>query len=140
MSTVRRLSDLPGWAQALLEETRVAHLGLLDEQGAPRVQPITFARVGETLVSAIDDKPKQRTPARLARLRSDPRATVTVDRYDDDWTKLAWVQVLATATIRDLDPTSLAALQRRYPAYTTPPPGPLINFRPVRILCWRASE
>ena len=140
MATVRELSDLPGWAQALLDDTRVAHLGLLDEQGAPRVQPITFARVGETLVSAIDDKPKRRTPARLARLRSDPRATITVDRYDDDWTKLAWVQVLATATIRDLDPTSLAALQRRYPAYTTPPPGPLINFRPVRILCWRASE
>jgi PPOX class probable F420-dependent enzyme len=139
VATVRRLSDLPGWAQALLDETRVAHLGLLDEQGAPRVQPITFARVEDTLVSAIDDKPKQRVPARLARLRADPRATITVDRYDDDWTKLAWVQVLATATIRDLDSASLAALQRRYPAYATPPPGPLIVFSPLRVLCWRAS-
>jgi len=141
VATVRQLSDLPGWAQALLDDTRVAHLGLLDEQGAPRVQPITFARVGETLVSAIDDKPKQRTPARLARLRSDPRATVTIDRYDDDWSRLAWVQVLAEATIVDLHAEALAALQRRYPVYrATPPPGPLINFRPVRILCWRASE
>jgi PPOX class probable F420-dependent enzyme len=137
--SVRELSDLPGWAQELLEETFVAHLGLVDESGHPRVQPITFARVGETLVSAIDDKPKQRTPARLARLRRDPRATVTIDRYDEDWTKLAWVQVLATAAIRDLDATSLEALQRRYPAYATPPPGPLIVFAPLRVLCWRAG-
>ncbi|MDA0170224.1 pyridoxamine 5'-phosphate oxidase family protein [Solirubrobacter taibaiensis] len=136
---MRHLFELPDWASELLDETRVAHLGLLDESGHPRVQPITFARVGDTLVSAIDDKPKQRVPARLARLRADPRATITIDRYDDDWTQLAWVQVLATATIRELDPTSLAALQRRYPAYATPPPGPLIVFSPLRVLCWRAS-
>ena len=115
--TVRELSDLPGWAQALLEETRVAHLGLLDEQGAPRVQPITFARVGETLVSAIDDKPKRTTPARIARLRSDPRATVTIDRYDDDWTRLAWVQVLADGAILDLRRRGARGAPARYPAY-----------------------
>jgi PPOX class probable F420-dependent enzyme len=137
---VHRLSDLPGWAGALLDEARVAHLGLLDGSGHPRVQPITYARLGDTLVSAIDDKPKRRTPARLRRLRADPRATVTIDRYDDDWTRLAWVQVLATATITDLHPPALAALRARYPAYATAPPGPLITFTPVRILCWVAQE
>ena len=141
MPTVRQLSDLPGWALALLDETFVGHLGLLDEGGHPRVQPITFARLGDVLVSAIDDKPKRTTPARIARLRSDPRATVTIDRYDDDWSRLAWVQVLAEASIVDLHAEALAALQRRYPVYReTPPQGPLVNFRPVRILCWRASE
>jgi PPOX class probable F420-dependent enzyme len=136
---VHQLSDLPGWAQQLVDEARVAHLGLLDEDGHPRVQPITFARIGDVLISAIDDKPKRRTPARIARLRADPRATITIDRYDDDWTRLAWVQVLATATITDLHPEALAALQARYPAYATPPPGPLLEFRPLRVLCWRAS-
>ena len=91
----------PTGRRHLIEEARVAHLGLLDEDGHPRVQPITFARVGGSLFLAIDDKPKRRTPARIERLRSDPRATVTIDRYDDDWTQLAWVQVLATATIHD---------------------------------------
>ena len=140
MPTVRQLSDLPDWALALLDETFVGHLGLLDEDGHPRVQPITFARIEDTLVSAIDDKPKQRVPARLARLQRDPRASVTIDRYDDDWTKLAWVQVLATATITDVHPPALEALQRRYPVYRDmPPPGPLIVFSPLRVLCWRAS-
>ena len=58
-----------------LAEIPVAHLGLLDEAGRPRVQPVTFARVGETLVTAIDDKPKRgmpatRAPAPRAPLRS----------------------------------------------------------------------
>ena len=138
---MRELSDLPDWAQHLIEEARVAHLGLLDEDGHPRVQPITFARVGGSLFLAIDDKPKRRTPARIERLRSDPRATVTIDRYDDDWTQLAWVQVLATATIHDTHDAAMQALRDRYEAYRLKaPPGPLIEFTPVRVLCWRASE
>src|SRR3954463_9381382 len=96
------LSELPVWAQALLEATPVAHLGLLDEAGRPRVQPITFARVGEALWSAIDDKPKRRTPKRIERLRRDPRATITVDHYEDDWSRLAWVQAVGRVDVLDV--------------------------------------
>ena len=103
------LSDLPDWAAALLEEIPVAHLGLLDEDGEPRVQPVTFARVGDAIVSAIDDKPKRGVPARIERLRRHPRAALTVDRYDADWTRLAWVQVLGDVTIEAVDRESLAA-------------------------------
>jgi PPOX class probable F420-dependent enzyme len=135
------LADLPEWAAALLEELPVGHLGFHDEDGHPRVQPVTFARVGDALVSAIDLKPKRGVPARVRRLERDPRATLTVDRYDADWTKLAWVQVLGTATVEPLDAAALAALQHRYPAYRDrPPPGPLIRLSPSRVLSWRASE
>src|SRR5438034_11804759 len=41
--------------------SRVAHLGLPDEQGAPRVQPVTYARVGPALWSAVDDKPDRKS-------------------------------------------------------------------------------
>jgi PPOX class probable F420-dependent enzyme len=134
------LTDLPGWAAALLEQTPVAHLGLLDEDGEPRVQPITFARLGDCIVSAIDAKPKRRTPARIERLRAHPRAALTVDRYDADWTQLAWVQILGDVTIEDIYPEALEALQHRYPAYRDrPPPGPLLKLRPKRVLYWRAS-
>ena len=78
----------------------MAHLGLLDEDVRPRVQPVTFARVGDTLVTAIDDKPKRGMPARVRRLRERPAVALTVDRYDDDWTRLAWVQVLGEAIDR----------------------------------------
>src|SRR3954463_528942 len=99
--------DLPDWAITLLEEIRVAHLGLLDEHGDPRVQPVTFARVEDVIVSAIDDKPKRRPgelPARIRRLRQHPRVALTIDHYDDDWTRLAWVQLLGDVTIEPVDP------------------------------------
>jgi PPOX class probable F420-dependent enzyme len=134
------LDELPPWAAALLDEIPVGHLGFHDEDGHPRVQPVTFARVRDTLVSAIDLKPKRGTPARIERLRRDPRATLTVDRYDADWAKLAWVQVLGTAAIEPIDEPALRALQHRYPAYRDePPPGPLIRLSPTRVLTWRAS-
>jgi PPOX class probable F420-dependent enzyme len=121
----------------------VGHLALLDEDGHPRVQPVTFAldAAANTLVTAVDAKPKRAgTPARIKRLRADPRATLTVDRYDDDWTALAWVQVLAHAKVGELHDEARRALERRYPQYqTTPLTGPLITLSPLRIVSWRAS-
>jgi nitroimidazol reductase NimA-like FMN-containing flavoprotein (pyridoxamine 5'-phosphate oxidase superfamily) len=132
--------DAPDWALALLEEIPVGHLGFHDEDDHPRVQPVTFALVGGTLVSAIDLKPKRGTPARIQRLRRDPRAALTVDRYDADCTKLAWVQVLGTVSIEPIDEPALLALQHRYPVYRDQvPPGPLIRLSPRRVLTWRAS-
>ncbi|WP_053225666.1 pyridoxamine 5'-phosphate oxidase family protein [Solirubrobacter soli] len=133
-----RSSTLEPWEAALLDEIPVGHLGLLDEGGNPRVQPITFARVERVIVSAIDDKPKRGVPARIERLRKHPRAALTVDRYDADWTRLAWVQLLGDVTVEDVDEDSLAALAARYPAYReTPPRGPLLKLRPERVLSWR---
>ena len=106
------------------------------------MQPVTFARVADTLVTAIDAKPKRAgIPARVRRIEANPRVTLTVDHYDDDWTKLAWVQALAHATITHLDDRARAALEAKYAQYreSTPLTGPLITLSPLRILCWRAS-
>jgi PPOX class probable F420-dependent enzyme len=131
---------LESWEAALLDEIPVGHLGLLDEAGNPRVQPVTFARLDDAIVSAIDDKPKRGIPARIERLLRHPRAALTVDRYDADWTRLAWVQLLGDVTIEHVDERSLAALAARYRAYRdTPPNGPLLKLRPERVLSWRAS-
>jgi PPOX class probable F420-dependent enzyme len=142
----RTLEQLSGWAIELVDSARIAHLGLLDADGAPRVMPVTFARVGGALWSAIDQKPKRvhgESVARVRWLRASPRAALTVDRYDDDWCRLAWVQVLCAASVVDVVGRDdvLEALARRYPAYReAPPPGPLIELRPERILCWRAGN
>src|SRR3954451_7955050 len=136
------LDDLPAWAAALLDEARVAHLGLLDEDGAPRVQPVTYARAGDVIWSAVDEKPKRvagQLPARLRRLRADPRVALTVDRYADDWSRLAWVQVLGEIAVVEADPEALRALAARYAPYRERPPrGPLLRLDPVRVLWWRA--
>jgi PPOX class probable F420-dependent enzyme len=138
------LTDLPGWARGMLEEARVAHLGLLDDRDRPRVLPITFALDGEELWSAIDDKPKRPgEPARVQYLRRNPGAALTVDRYSDDWDELAWVQVLGEVSIVDTAdaPAALDALRTKYEPYrASAPPGPLLRLTPERALWWSARS
>jgi len=123
---------------------RVGRMGLLDEEGAPRVLPVTFVVAEGRIWSAIDQKPKQaEEPARLRYLRRDPRAALTVDHYSDDWGELAWVQVLGTVRILDLaeGAAGLGVLSAKYEQYLEqPPPGPLLALRPERYLWWRAAD
>jgi PPOX class probable F420-dependent enzyme len=143
---VRRttLEELPGWAGALLREAPVGRLGLLDGDGAPRVLAVTYAVHEGALWSAIDHKRKRdpgREPARVRWLRRDPRAALTADRYDEDWSRLAWVQVLGEVSLRESagEPAAMAALVAKYAAYAAdPPPGPLLRLEPQRVLCWSA--
>jgi PPOX class probable F420-dependent enzyme len=141
---VSKLAELPAWAADLLDNARVARLGLLDEQGHPRVLPITFAVAQGWVWSALDEKPKRAPGDELARvrfLRRDPRATITVDRYAEDWTELAWVQILGSVRIIKTDeaPAAIASLVAKYPPYRrSPPPGPLLALDPARCIHWRA--
>ena len=140
------LETLPDWARELLESEPVGHLGLLDDAGHPRVLPVTFAVVEGKLWSVIDDKPKRVPGTKLARvrwLRERPRSALTVDRYSDDWTRLAWVQAIGETAIVDIggNDAVLEALSARYPAYREqPPPGPLLRLTPARCMCWRARS
>jgi PPOX class probable F420-dependent enzyme len=141
----RTLEELPSWAAGLLDEARVARLGLLDEDGRPRVLPVSFVVHAWSLWTAVDRKPKRdsaREPARVRFVRANPAAALTVDRYDDDWSSLAWVQVLGEVVVLPVDgeAAAVAALAAKYPQYERePPPGPLLRLEPRRVLCWSAT-
>jgi PPOX class probable F420-dependent enzyme len=138
------VAELPQWARALLEGARLAHLGIVDDHGGPRVLPVTYALSGDALVSAVDQKPKAVAPDRLARVRwltARPRAALTVDHYEEDWSRLAWVQAIGEVSIVDRAdaPDALAALAERYPQYRDhAPTGPVISLAPDRLVWWRA--
>jgi PPOX class probable F420-dependent enzyme len=139
------LDDLPAWARALLERERIGHLGLTDGKANPRVLPVTFALAGGVLASAVDEKPKRAPGNEIARvrwLRHRPAAALTVDHYDDDWSRLAWVQALGPVEVADAadHPQVLTALRAKYAPYRDRvPPGPLLLLRPRRVLWWRAG-
>src|SRR5437667_3503133 len=85
-----------------LERQRVGRLGTADAAGRPYVVPVCFAVVEQRIYVPIDAKPKRGNPRRLARLRNlraRPEAVLLLDEYDEDWTKLGWLMVRATATI-----------------------------------------
>jgi PPOX class probable F420-dependent enzyme len=138
------VAKLPEWASELLERSRVARLGLVDDDARPRVLPVTYALAGDMLVTAVDDKPKQVPGDRLARvrwLRARPHAALTVDHYEEEWSRLAWVQAIGRVTILDAAnaPDALAALAGRYAQYRDrAPSGPVLSLMPDRLVWWRA--
>jgi PPOX class probable F420-dependent enzyme len=139
------LETLPRWARELLDSEPVGHLGLTDDDGRPRVLPVTFAVVGGEVWSAVDEKPKRVPGEDLARvrwLRARPGSALTVDRYSDDWNRLAWVQVIGETAVVEVagHERVLEALAARYPAYRErPPQGPLLRLVPNRCIYWRAQ-
>jgi PPOX class probable F420-dependent enzyme len=138
------LAGLPGWAGDLVIAARVARLALLDADDRPRVLPVTFALADDAVWSAIDQKPKRaREPARVRWLRRRPEAALCVDVYDDDWSQLAWVQVLGRIEVLEIEaaPAAADALASKYGQYREqPPPGPLLRLAVDRVLSWRAAR
>ena len=122
----------------------MAHLAFVDDRDRPRVLPVTFAVAGGTAWSVVDDKPKSTPePARVRYLRRRPEAALCVDRYDDDWSRLAWVQLLGAVDLLDPAdaPDAMSALAARYAPYRERrPPGPLLRLAPERALHWRAVD
>ena len=81
---------------------RAATLATLDGDGRPHLVPITFVLSGDELLTAVDHKPKTtRALKRLANIRHDPRVTVLVHSYDEDWAKLWWCRLRGHARIID---------------------------------------
>jgi PPOX class probable F420-dependent enzyme len=138
------LEELPGWALELINSERVARLAFLDASDLPRVLPITYALAGGAAWSAIDHKPKRASePARLGYLRRRPEAALCVDHYDDDWSRLAWVQLRGRVGIVPLEQggAGLEALIARYAPYRERrPPGPLLRLEIESASCWSAHH
>ena len=79
--------------------------------------------------------------ARVRWLRRRPGAALTVDRYDEDWSRLAWVQALGQVSIEENAPEDvLEALVAKYRQYEDEAPGgPFIGLEPRRFVHWRAG-
>jgi PPOX class probable F420-dependent enzyme len=123
-----------------------ARIGRLATQGpdGPHLVPFCFVLEDDRLYSAVDRKPKRQ--GRLRRLRNvsrDPRVSVLVDHYQEDWSRLWWVRLDGAA--RELEPgveteRALALLAAKYPQYRRqPPPGPVLRIDILRWRGWTAT-
>jgi PPOX class probable F420-dependent enzyme len=125
-----------------IASARVARLATHHPSGAIDLEPITFALVDETIVTAVDHKPKRtRRLQRLENIRRNPDVTVLVDHYADDWRALWWVRLRGDAEVHDtVPPDVVAALSDKYEQYRQQPPaGPAIVVRVHDVLVWNAS-
>jgi PPOX class probable F420-dependent enzyme len=106
--------------------------------------PICFVVDGETLYSAIDDKPKRTTELkRLENLRAHPHAAVLVDVYREDWSRLWWVRLDAKGRVVAEGPERDRAIQllvAKYHQYRRAEPGgAVIALDVYRWAGWSSS-
>ena len=143
--------------EELLRETRRGVLATIAPDGRPRLVPIAFSfaisLTGDSknlvLYSALDEKPKSvADPRDLARVRDvleRPEVTVLVDRWDEDWSRLAWLRLQGTADL--LEPgdqqaaehaTAVGLLRARYPQYASHrlEDRPIMRIRVTRAVSW----
>jgi PPOX class probable F420-dependent enzyme len=122
-------SALTADASAFVAEGRVARLGTADARGRPLVVPVCYAFDGRRWYSATDGKPKRATGRPLERVRNieaNPRVSVLIDRYDEDWRRLRYVIIQGQAELLadgEEYAYALGLLTAKYPQYAQVPVG-----------------
>lgn len=144
--------------RAFLAEARTATLATTGPGGRPRLVPCCFAlRPGDDrgrpiLYTPLDEKPKRtadvRAMARVKDILVLPDVTLLVDRWDEDWSRLAWLRLIGTAELLEPEPREAAEhqlavglLRERYPQYTghALESLPIICVRIERAVGWEAT-
>ncbi|MFD5319333.1 TIGR03668 family PPOX class F420-dependent oxidoreductase [Streptomyces sp. NPDC127098] len=131
-------------ARQRVSEARVLRLATVDADGSPHQVPATFAAQGDTLVIAVDHKPKRhQNLKRLRNIAANPKVCVLVDRYDDDWSQLWWARGDGTARVLEGDARRgpVEWLSEKYEQYRDhPPEGPVIEITITRWTGWAFAD
>jgi PPOX class probable F420-dependent enzyme len=109
--------------------------------------PVVFAVSGgpngATIYTAVDAKRKStQRLRRLANIAANPRVSLLVDHYDDDWTQLWWVRADGLAEVHETGEEmaiGYALLRRKYPQYERIAlDGPVVTVDVQRWSSWQA--
>jgi PPOX class probable F420-dependent enzyme len=130
-------------AVAMFAESPVAMLATVGSDGAPHVVPVVFAVHNDVVYTAVDAKRKttQRL-RRLANIEGNPKVSMLVDHYDDDWTQLWWVRADGVAAIHhsgEAMAVGYSMLRKKYVQYQRIAlDGPVVTIDVQRWSSWNA--
>jgi PPOX class probable F420-dependent enzyme len=121
----------------------VAALATVGSDGAPHVVPVVFALHDDVVYTAVDAKRKTtHRLRRLANIAANPRVSLLVDHYDEDWSQLWWVRADGVAAVHDSGEqmaTGYALLRQKYTQYERIAlNGPVVTVNVVRWSSWEA--
>jgi len=146
LGTMERLErlELSVGTLRLIRSARVARLATADRSGQPHVIPICFAFDNKDFFSPIDEKPKRVAPRKLKRLnniRENSQVSLVIDRYDENWRRLAYVLIIGRAKVMhrgEEHRKAVALLRRKYSQYRQMAihERPMIVISPRRVITW----
>jgi PPOX class probable F420-dependent enzyme len=131
-----------------VQQQRVARLATADAEGRPHAVPICYAFDGARFYTPLDEKPKRVSAMQLKRVRNiqaRPEVSLLIDRYDDDWSQLAWLRIAGRAELLLPEVTdhiqAVALLRERYPQYRTMAleQSQIIALNPTSVVSWRIA-
>lgn len=129
--------------RARFADAGVLRLATADADGRPHLVPATFAVDGDTVVIAVDHKPKRHTDLkRLRNIEENSAVALLVDHYEDDWDQLWWVRADGEARVlANEDAQALVGLLvDKYAQYReTRPAGPVIEITVSRWSGWSSA-
>jgi len=134
--------------EAFVSGQRVARLATVDEHGRPHVVPICFVMVEGAVYSVLDSKPKRVKVTRLRRVRNllaNPHVQVLLDRYDEDWSQLSYVQLRGRASVIEAGSEQSAAvrlLREKYTQYgeMAIDASPVIRVEVDEVVTWSGES
>ncbi|HEX6286032.1 MAG TPA: TIGR03668 family PPOX class F420-dependent oxidoreductase [Acidimicrobiia bacterium] len=123
---------------------RSGHLATVRPDGRPHVVVVTFALVGGHAVTAIDHKPKRTDRLqRLVNVEQTGRASLLVDHYEEDWSRLWWVRIDGSASLHEADElysSAIDGLVAKYAQYSDrAPEGPVIAISQDDVSSWEST-
>jgi PPOX class probable F420-dependent enzyme len=130
--------------RGLVARAPVGRLATVRRDGHPHVVPICFVITDDVVYSAVDDKPKRhRHLQRISNITATGTASLLIDEYDDDWSRLWWVRLDGPARLVDHSAESGRAinlLSDKYPQYRDRrPSGPVLALDVQRWTGWSAT-
>ncbi|WP_290051093.1 TIGR03668 family PPOX class F420-dependent oxidoreductase [Amycolatopsis solani] len=126
----------PEEARSRFAAARVARLATVSAAGVPHLVPVTFAVRGESVVFAVDHKPKSTTSLRrLRNIAENPAVCFLADGYDEDWSRLWWARADGTARVLPPGAEPVSWLVAKYAQYRERPPEHAVVVTSVHT--WR---
>jgi PPOX class probable F420-dependent enzyme len=131
--------------RGLVSPAPVGRLATVRSDGGPHVVPICFVLTDHVVYSAVDDKPKRhRRLQRISNVTATETASLPVDEYNDDWSRLWWVRLDGRARLVDNTAEAERAirlLSDKYPQFRNRPPSRQVLAVDVqRWVGWSAAS
>ena len=128
----------PEEARERFAAARVARLATVSAAGVPHLVPVTFAVRGDTVVFAVDHKPKSSVALRrLRNIAENPAVCFLADGYSEDWSRLWWARADGVARVLTAEERAepVSWLVAKYEQYASRPPEHAVVA--TEIHAWR---